>query len=75
MPGKWGVSIFKLGIGRGAIAIVLKFELPGCGKGEESGMVEVMPERRYRMEYAKCDCILHPDRECDAKKCDRLSEG
>ena len=56
MPGKGGVTIFELGIGRGAIPMVLKFECPECGKGEKSEVVEVLPERRYRMKCANCEC-------------------
>jgi hypothetical protein len=50
---KGGVPIFELGIGRGAIPMVLKFQCPECGARNE--VVEVLPERGYRMN-ARCEC-------------------
>ena len=36
--------------------MVLKFQCPECGKGEKSEVVEVLPERRYRMKCMDCEC-------------------
>jgi hypothetical protein len=36
--------------------MVLKFECPECGKGEKSELVEVLPDRRYRMKCQDCEC-------------------
>ncbi len=38
------------------IPMVLKFQCPECGKGEKSELVEVLPDRRYRMKCADCEC-------------------
>ncbi len=36
--------------------MVLKFQCPECGKGENSELVEVLPKRRYRMKCGDCEC-------------------
>jgi hypothetical protein len=36
--------------------MVLKFQCPKCGKGENSELVEVLPNRRYRMKCGDCKC-------------------
>jgi hypothetical protein len=36
--------------------MVLKFQCPECGKGEKSELVEILPERRYRMRCGDCEC-------------------
>jgi uncharacterized Zn finger protein len=36
--------------------MVLKLECPECGKGEKSELVEVLPNRRYRMKCMDCEC-------------------
>jgi hypothetical protein len=38
--------------------MVLKFQCPECGKGEKSELVEVLPERRYRMKCGDCKCTF-----------------
>ena len=41
----------------GVIPMVLKFQCPECGKGEKSELVEVLPDRKYRMEKCgDCEC-------------------
>ncbi len=37
--------------------MVLEFQYPECGKGEKSELVEVLPERKYRMKCPDCECI------------------
>jgi len=39
-----------------AIRMVLKLQCPECGKGKESQLVEVLPDRRYRMKCGDCEC-------------------
>lgn len=34
--------------------MVLKFQCPECGKGEQSELVDVLPDRRYRMMCGDC---------------------
>ena len=34
--------------------MVLKFECPECGKGEKSELLEVLPDRKYRMQCGDC---------------------
>jgi uncharacterized Zn finger protein len=36
--------------------MVLKIQCPECGKGEKSELVEVLPERKYRMSCGDCGC-------------------
>lgn len=36
--------------------MVLKFQCPECGKGEKSELVEVLPNRKYRMKCGDCEC-------------------
>jgi transcription elongation factor Elf1 len=36
--------------------MVLKFQCPECGKGEKSELIEVLPNRRYRMKCGDCEC-------------------
>ncbi len=36
--------------------MVLKFHCPECKKGEESELIEVLPQRRYRMKCGNCGC-------------------
>ena len=36
--------------------MVLKFQCPECGKGEKSELVDVLPNRRYRMKCGDCQC-------------------
>ena len=43
--------------GRG-IPMVLKFQCPECGKGENSELVEILPERKYRMKCGDCECTF-----------------
>ncbi len=38
------------------IPMVLKFQCPECGKGENFELIEVLPERRYRMKCGNCEC-------------------
>jgi hypothetical protein len=35
---------------------VLKFQCPECGKGEKLELIEVLPNRRYRMKCRDCQC-------------------
>ncbi len=52
--------------------MVLKFQCPECGKGENSELVEVLPERMYRMKCGDCECTYiltaSPDEEKQHKK-------
>ena len=43
---------------RGVIPMVLKFNCPECGKGENSQLIEVLPERKYRMKCEDCECTF-----------------
>ena len=36
--------------------MVLTFRCPECGKGKESELVEILPDRRYRMKCGDCEC-------------------
>jgi transcription elongation factor Elf1 len=38
--------------------MVLKFQCPECGKGEKSELIEVLPNRRYRMKCTNCECTF-----------------
>ena len=56
--------------------MVVKFQCPECGKGEKSELVEVLPNRRYRMKCRDCQCTFIlaalPDEET---RCEKSSEG
>jgi len=56
--------------------MVLKFRCPECGKGEKSELVEVLPNRRYRMKCGNCECtyILTASAE-EERKCEKSSKG
>jgi hypothetical protein len=53
------------------IPMVLKFQCPECGKGERSELVEVLPDRRYRMKCEDCECtyILTASADEEENKC------
>ncbi len=55
--------------------MVLKFQCPQCGKGENSELIEVLPDRRYRMKCGVCGCtyILTASAE-EQKKCEKPNE-
>jgi len=36
------------------VTVVLKFECPECGKGEKSELLEVLLDRKYRMQCGDC---------------------
>ena len=50
--------------------MVLKFECPECGKGAKSEVVEILPNRRYRMKCGDCECtyILTASEDEEKKK-------
>ncbi len=52
--------------------MTLKFQCPECGKGEDSELVEVLPDRKYRMECGDCGCtyILTASAD-DERKCEK----
>jgi hypothetical protein len=56
--------------------MVLKFKCPECGKGENSELVEILPERKYRMKCGDCECtfILTASAD-DEKKCESSGKG
>ena len=43
-----------LGNGKKVDTMVLKFECPECGNGEKSELLEVLPDRKYRMQCGDC---------------------
>jgi ribosomal protein S27AE len=56
--------------------MVLKFQCPKCGKGDKSELVEVLPERKYRMKCGDCECtyILTASAD-DESKAEKPSKG
>ncbi len=50
--------------------MVLKFQCPECGKGSNSELIDVLPDRRYRMKCADCECtyILTASEDEEMKK-------
>ena len=56
--------------------MVLKFQCPECGKGENSELIEVLPKRRYRMKCIDCECtyILTASQDTE-KKNDKSGKG
>jgi hypothetical protein len=40
------------------VRMVLKFECPECGKGDNSELIDVLPNRKYRMKCGDCECTL-----------------
>jgi hypothetical protein len=58
------------------IPVVIKFQCPECGEGEDSELVEVLPERRYRMKCGDCECtyILTASAD-DERKGEKPSKG
>lgn len=61
---------------KGVTPAMLKFQCPECGKGEKSELVEVLPERRYRMKCGDCECtyILTASAD-DEKKSGKKNKG
>jgi len=56
--------------------MVLKFECPECGKDEKSELVEVLPNRRYRMKCGDCECTYILTASMDEeKKSKKSAEG
>ena len=53
----------------------LKFKCPECGKGQESELIEVLENRRYRMRCGDCQCtyILTASLD-DEKKCEKPAD-
>ncbi len=55
--------------------MTLKFQCPECGKGEESELVDILPDRRYRMKCGNCECTYiltasaDDEKECETKTC------
>ena len=56
--------------------MVLKFQCPECGKGENSELVDVLPDRKYRMKCGDCKCtyILTASTD-DEIKCEKPGKG
>jgi hypothetical protein len=71
-----GSAYIWVGIGKGVIPMVLRIQCPECGKGEKSEVVDVPPERRYRMKCGDCQCtyILAASAD-DDKKCEKPCKG
>ncbi len=57
--------------------VVLKFECPECGKGEKSELLEVLPDRKYRMKCGNCGCtyILSASVDIERKFGNQSSKG
>ena len=56
--------------------MVLKFQCPECGKGDKSELVDVLPERRYRMKCGDCECTyILTASEDDEKKNEKPGKG
>ncbi len=56
--------------------MVLKFQCPECGKGEKSEVVDVLPDRRYRMKCGACGCTYVLTASADEeKKTEKPGEG
>ena len=56
--------------------MTLKFECPECGKGEKSQVVEVLPNRRYRMKCGDCQCTYILTASVDEeRKCEKPKDG
>jgi len=47
-------------MGEKVFVMVLKFECPKCGKGEESEVQEVLPDRKYKMKCGDCGSTFIP---------------
>ena len=48
--------------------MVLKFQCPKCGKGKKSELVEVLPNRKYRMRCGDCECTYILTASADKEK-------
>jgi hypothetical protein len=58
------------------IPMVLKFQCPECRKGENSELIDVLPNRRYRMRCGVCGCTyILTASEDDERRCEKPSEG
>ena len=56
--------------------MVVKLQCPECGKGEKSELLEVLPERKYRMKCGDCGyTYILPVNVDGEKKCDKSSMG
>ena len=54
--------------------MVLKFKCPECGKGEKSELVEVLPNRRYRMKCMDCERTYILTASADEEKKNKKSD-
>jgi hypothetical protein len=61
---------------KGVVPMVIKFQCPECGKRDNSELVEVLPERKYRMKCGDCECtyILTTSAD-DERKDEKPSKG
>ncbi|RPJ04436.1 MAG: hypothetical protein EHM36_10660 [Deltaproteobacteria bacterium] len=56
-----------------------KFECPECGKGENSDLLDILPNRKYRMKCRDCGCTYiltaseDDERKCEKKPCEDCS--
>jgi uncharacterized Zn finger protein len=70
------VLIYYLESKKKVIPMVLKLQCPECGKGEKSELLEVPPERKYRMECGDCGCTYILTVSADEeRKCDKSNKG
>jgi ribosomal protein S27AE len=72
-----GVLIYYSESKKKVISMVLKLQCPECGKGEKSDLLEVLPDRKYRMKCGDCGCAyiltvnVDEERKCDKSSDDR----
>ncbi len=48
--------------------MVLKTRCPECGKGEKSELIDVMPNRTYRLKCGDCGCTYILNASTDEEK-------
>ena len=54
--------------------MVLKFQCPECGRGRKSEVIDILPDRRYRMKCGDCRCTyILAALSDDEKKCEKSS--
>jgi ribosomal protein S27AE len=69
------ITIYYLENRRKVVPMVLKLKCPECGKGEESDLIEVLADRKYRMKCRDCGCTYILTASVDeGRKCNESSK-